>query len=484
MNEFSPNRPEQSLADEIHRRVAEKAAILLDDFGQHYATAAVHEAGSLFEQFDSRPLSDDEVFEYAATTTPETFIQAFGIALDFPVTAEFWNTHKPAPLPHETRWHAHAPMIEPVELFRHVDVINLETILIQSTHTLAQLEENHYKSEACYDAVVRAESMYAPLCEIIGLDGLAMAMRSKASVIRLRNSGRGQFVDEAERLLMTYDGNSQNGTPLSRHFVEEILSEVVGESDHDFVIGNNAKHGITVGEGLCQIEGNPAVLRTLWRLKTVGSLADKLAREAAEESELKDDKKESSAPVDRSTSPLDVTGITLVAEDDAELIRTYVQMVHGELSGQAITPVAAPSRECAFHIRGSKAFVAKIRSELEHQFPDRQELFEYALDTHGFHVAKVTGYYEDNEGRVPFEIQALTAEGRRDARIGKSAHIFYKLSRQLGDRYTPAEQEIQSLARINHRKEYLGIDGLTPASEQRLEIRLQQLVDTTYSLAA
>lgn len=474
MHERTSDFREDGRTQETELIIAEKAMLLLDDFGMGYTTEAVRQAGALYEQYGTRALSDDELFSYAAQTEPATFYQAYGIATDFPVAEEFWRSH--APDPSNRRWNIHSPMINPQELFEHAGSINLESMLIQATHTLAELETRPYDSVECYDAVVRAEAMHAPLCEIIGFDALAMALRSKATVIRLRNNGQSHFVNEAERLLLAYEGTTRDGEPLFAHFETSLLNKLIGETSHESVINNNAEHGVVVGEGTCAIPGENNRLRVLARLKTVGSLAEKLAREAAKSDydaphELDD------AAVDQSLTPLDITGITLVAKNDTALANTYVALVRGMHANQdSITPVAAPSRTQAFHIRGSKSFVDTLREELERHFPDHQRLFEYVIDDHGFHVAKVTGFYEDNEGCVPFEIQALTAEGRKQSRIGKGAHIFYKLSRQMNTPFTPTEQEISGLEQINSRKIHLGKDGLTPASAARIDQRINELI--------
>ncbi len=473
MHESSPHRHERDSMQETERIVAEKAMVLLDDFGMDYMTKAVREAAALYEASGARELSDEELFSYAEETDPYAFYQAAGIATDFPVTDDFWKTHKP--IATDKDWEHHATIINPQELFEHAETINLETMLIQATHTLAELETYPYDSNECYEAIVKAEAMYASLCEIIGLDALAMALRSKATVIRLRNAGRGQFVDEAERMLLAYDGKAQDGTPLFTHYATSILNKLIGETSHESVITNNARHGIVVGEGTCEIPSENTSLRVLARLKTVGSLAEKLAREATKSNRDIPHEVEP-ASVDQSLTPLDVTGMTLVADNDDALANAYVALVKGMHANQdAITPVAAPSRTQAFHIRGSEGFVRTIRQELEKHFPDHQGLFEYVVDDHGFNVAKVTGFFEDTEGCVPFEIQALTTEGRKQTRIGKGAHIFYKLSRQMNMPFTPTEQEIAGLERINQRKVHMGKDGLTPASAARIDQRLDEM---------
>jgi hypothetical protein len=145
------------------------------------------------------------------------------------------------------------------------------------------------------------------------------------------------------------------------------------------------------------------------------------------------------------------------------------------IESKSITEYPSPSREQAFHIKGSEEFLNLIKNRLQSEFPDQDELFEYVPDDTGFHVAKITGFYEDKVGCVPFEVQILTQEGRRDSRVGRAAHIFYKLMRQLGHRYAPSDLEIYKLHQLNKRKQYIRSDQLVPASEDRLEALIQDL---------
>ena len=43
---------------------------------------------------------------------------------------------------------------------------------------------------------MEAESFYAPLCEVMGFDGLAASLRSQAHIIRLKGQGEHDLIEE------------------------------------------------------------------------------------------------------------------------------------------------------------------------------------------------------------------------------------------------------------------------------------------------
>lgn len=163
------------------------------------------------------------------------------------------------------------------------------------TH-LTCLINTRYDTPEAYELAYKSEALLAPLCEIIGFDGLAMALRSKVICLQLRNTGKGHFVDLAEQILselgvlgaanpeetITAKERNQNyGT-----IVHRILKSMVGDIDSsasygiELILGGESDHDIVIGNGDIITD----LLRLVFRLKSVGSLAQKLA-EWAEKAE-------------------------------------------------------------------------------------------------------------------------------------------------------------------------------------------------------
>lgn len=376
-----------------------------------------------------------------------------------------------------TFWHQPMQMLEISELIKLAGQVNLETILIEASHTLAELHSTLYKSREAYEAAYKSEAVLAPLCEIMGFDGLAMALRSTVACIELRNTGKGEYVDLAEQILAKHqEGRAEDGSHCHnqlREDVQSIMDNVVGENSHDLVVGSESSHGVVFGDGKCLSAYRD--LRLVWRLKSVGSLARKLARD--DEDALVKEQRQGYVE-----TPLDIVGITLIAHDRTDLIETYADIFRRmspyleEHSAKApsstkgpLQPYPAPSRAHSFHVEGDADFVATIKQHFVEQFPEELESISFKTDEKkSFRVAKMTGFYTSKEDVVPFEVQLLTEEDRHTARVGTAAHIFYKLSRQLGYRYIPTEHDIQGLEQINQRKQYLGGEGLCKGSYDRV----------------
>ncbi len=436
---------------------SERAAEFLRDFGQNFATPAVAKASELHCAYRSGELTPQLAKEHLVTA-PEEFDQVWGIVTDFPVVNDYLQQNAWALKPGQDKWATEAHINDIDNLLGLGENINLETILIQSVQDLAVMDVYDGKSEAVYDAIVRAESVFAPLCEIIGIDGLAMALRSKAECIRLRNSGKDHFVNESERIALAYQNKQGEFGEIFHHNVTGILRAIIGGHTLEPVLGTDSKHGIVIEEGY----SDEKKLRIIARLKSIGARAGKLMRSA----DANDGVMEPN---------LDDNGITLISQDDEHLAKSYIEAVRAMLASEQITPWPSPSRDEAFHIEGSQEFIDSMRDGLTLAFPDEIRLFEFVPNDSGFHVAKMTGYYEDDIGCAPFEVQLLTQEGRKDSRIGRAAHIFYKIMRKLGHKYTPGEHEVERLAALNARKAHLGTDGLCPSSQERLESFIQEL---------
>ena len=168
---------------------------------------------------------------------------------------------------------------------------------MEAVNTLNKLNNTRYDTSEAYELAYKSEALLAPLCEIIGFDGLAMALRSKVICLQLRNTGQGHFVDLAERILSEFGVLGTTDTDNPDHVItaeernqnycnitEKILARMIGKTDKSrgdskLVLGQESNHNIVVGNGDCSYKWHTE-LRAVWRLKSVGSLARKLAEGA------------------------------------------------------------------------------------------------------------------------------------------------------------------------------------------------------------
>lgn len=460
MSTQTTERPLIDWEANLHFKTEKRAEVLLRDFGS-YLSPATHEASKLLALHQRGNLTDEDIYELHTGLPLEQREQVTGIALDFSVVSNYLRDNIPTRPPEHEKWTTPAHLNDIEGLIDLADSVNLETILIYSAHLLATLDVHDGQSEAAYDAIVQAESIFAPLCEIIGErgDGLAMALNSKVKRIRMRNSGHSHFVDESERIALMYQDKDGDYAAIFHHFATNILSKLVGEPNLQPNHSSDAKHGTVAEEG----RYNSDVNNIFARLKTIGARAEKLLRSFIEKGIMEVN--------------LDDIGMTVVSPDDEHLIESYISAIKNMLATDEITPWPSPTRDHAFFVQGSQEFKDLIRPILTKEFGE--ELVQFDDKDTGFHVAKMTGYYEDDQGCVPFEVQFLTQEIRNGARTGPFAHIFYKLQRKLGIKYIPTDQEIKGLTNVNKRQKHLGSDGLCPKSRARLNELLQNYMEKT-----
>lgn len=144
------------------------------------------------------------------------------------------------------------------------------------------------------------------------------------------------------------------------------------------------------------------------------------------------------------------------------------------VNGGKITPYPAPGRknEC-FVIKGSPDFQEKIRQKIIDKIPGvDMEMFSFKDSSSGFTDAKITGFYETDDGRIPyapFEVQFSTPDARLVARTGKkAAHFFFKLQKIYGDLVNMSDETAEKVIDIWQRKQ----DFFTNCADEEKESHL------------
>lgn len=287
----------------------------------------------------------------------------------------------------------------------------------------------------------RAESLHAPISEIMGFDGVAMALQSHLAVMRLRQLGEGHYVEQARAILQ----HIADPHATDRR-VAQMLSTTLGKSWHQQVLTHGERHGIMIGEGWA----TPDDLRTVWRKKTLGSTAHKVAM----------------LPPDK--EPSDIIGATVItnnARQSGKVLQGALQRIHRD---PRLWLRPAPSRDSAIHVRGTQNYLAEVAVGMGYSSID--ELAAIAdvrkVAEGDYQVAKVTFAFQQWGEAKPLltEIQTNDSDGRKQARVGSAAHAMFKLTHQLA---TP--EQVEAIEQIHSRKELLGVNGLTKQSRERAE---------------
>jgi hypothetical protein len=85
------------------------------------------------------------------------------------------------------------------------------------------------------------------------------------------------------------------------------------------------------------------------------------------------------------------------------------------------------------------------------------KMFSFKDSSSGFTDAKITGFYETDDGRIPyapFEVQFSTPDARLVARTGKkAAHFFFKLRKTYGDLVNMSDETAEKVIDIWQRKQ-------------------------------
>ncbi len=334
--------------------------------------------------------------------------------------------------------------------------VNIESVLIKSSATFVSLREEYEREnpdlQALSKLVYNVEAFYAPVCEIIGYDALAMALRDYTSRIRVLQSDpitvqepTGEIVtltgaDRLERAAAQLD--ELGDVKAVEALVTRAIDQLFGDSISISSIQNESEHGIKFGAGTVEFEGSTNTTRDVefrWRVKSLGSLAKKYNKYA---------------------SPMDIIGITLITGSNPENNQSEEESQRkaefdiGELFGRMITqsasldnffPAPTAERKFPFITEGSDEY-----TEIMTQAAGDQDIHLYPPEN-GFQVAKGTVIFNDDTGlAVPMEIQIQTLRDRRVARIGEASHPIYKT---VGKGASVPEELLQALIHIAQRKE-------------------------------
>lgn len=362
--------------------------------------------------------------------------------------------------------------------------IGLETAMIAGAITLSNLKIAPYHSAFAYKCAVFAENFLIPVCSIIGLDNLESELKDEIGVMTGRNIGDALYrkdalsndidsiMNEVDRVVSLHFGSRYSTDPTRFDFAignfNGVFSELLGESDLKPAVNTNSSHSTFFGSGTVKIP-NGAELGVRARGKGRGSYCKKLLQTIGYYDKRSQPLKDSGE-----FHPIDLYGMTVICQDNEQLADAYADAVIKAVNGSKITPYPAPGRksEC-FVIKGSSDFQEKIRQKIIDKIPDvDMEMFSFKDSSSGFTDAKITGFYETDDGRIPyapFEMQFSTPDARLVARTGKkAAHFFFKLQKIYGDLVNMSDETAEKVIDIWQRKQ----DFFTNCADEEKESHL------------
>lgn len=362
--------------------------------------------------------------------------------------------------------------------------VGLETAMIAGAITLSNLKVAPYHSAFAYKCAVFAENFLIPVCSIIGLDNLESELKDEIGVMTGRNIGDALYpkdalsndidsiMNEVDRVVSLHFGNRYSTDPTRFDFAignfNGVFSELLGESDLKPAVNTNSSHSTFFGSGTVKTP-NGAELEVRARGKGRGSYCKKLLQTIGYYDKRSQPLKDSGE-----FHPIDLYGMTVICQDNEQLADAYADAVIKAVNGSKITPYQAPGRksEC-FVIKGSPDFQEKIRQKIIDKIPGiNMKMFSFKDSSSGFTDAKITGFYETDDGRIPyapFEVQFSTPDARLVARTGKkAAHFFFKLRKTYGDLVNMSDETAEKIIDIWQRKQ----DFFTNCADEEKESHL------------
>ncbi len=339
------------------------------------------------------------------------------------------------------QWVIAQPLLDFNHMGMEMDKVNIESFIIKGAEIMDNLQHPSSEREsAVLQDVLEAESFYAPILEAMGYEAFAAELRSVAKVRRLIGQGKEELIESAKE---TQDRVLQVG-------MDEIADKIFGVNDGtiNYAIRkdeDSGEYSTHMGEFAADTEYGNMVAGN-WRIKTVGSLADKLKG---------------------GDGIMDIVGMMVISRDRKTIARDFAHFIADRLN--EFRPVCARGKNRPVYIQGTKEYVDIVERNLRELGVSSDE-YLVKIDTDEkcekrgysiYEVSKVTFAVDIDGVETPVEIQFVTKDERRSSRVEEKSHLIYKYLQSLGfgkdylEKET-ARQRYDRMTIINLAKKVLG----------------------------
>ena len=310
------------------------------------------------------------------------------------------------------QWAIAQPLLDLDHMRMEMDKVNIEAFIIKGAEIMDNLQHPSSKREsAVLQDVLEAESFYAPILEAMGYEAFAAELRSVAKVRRLIGQGREDLVESAKE---TQDRVLQVG-------MDRIADKIFGVNDDtiNYAIRkdeDSGEYSTYMGEFAADTEYGNMVAGN-WRIKTVGSLADKLKG---------------------GDGIMDIVGMMVISRDRETTACDFAHFIADRL--KEFRPVCARGKNRPIYIQGTKEYVDVVEKNLCELGVGSDE-YLVKIDTDEkcekrgypiYEISKVTFVVVIDDVEIPVEIQFITKDERCRARTGEVSHIAYKYLQSQG----------------------------------------------------
>lgn len=339
------------------------------------------------------------------------------------------------------QWRVAQPLLDLDHMRMGMDKVNIEAFIIKGAEIMDNLQYPSSKREsAVLQDVLEAESFYAPILEAMGYEAFAAELRSVAKVRRLIGQGKEDLVKSAKEI---QDRVLQVG-------MDKIADKIFGVNDGtiNYAIRkdeDSGEYSTHMGEFAADTKYGNMVAGN-WRIKTVGSLADKLKG---------------------GDGIMDIVGMMVISKDRETTACDFAHFIADRL--KEFRPVCARSKNRPVYIQGTKEYVDAVEQNLRElgvgsdeylvkiDTDEKREQRGYSI----YEISKVTFAVDVDDVEVPVEIQFITKDERRRARTGEVSHIAYKYLQSQGFGKDNLEKEttrqrVERMKIVSLAKEVLG----------------------------
>ena len=339
------------------------------------------------------------------------------------------------------QWVIAQPLLDLDHMRLEMDKVNIEAFIIKGAEIMDNLQHPSSEREsAVLQDVLEAESFYAPILEAMGYEAFAAELRSVAKVRRLIGQGKEDLVKSAKEI---QDRVLQVG-------MDKIADKIFGVNDGtiNYAIRkdeDSGEYSTHMGEFAADTEYGNMVAGN-WRIKTVGSLADKLKG---------------------GDGIMDIVGMMVISKDRETTACDFAYFIADRL--KEFRPVCARSKNRPVYIQGTKEYVDIVERNLRELGVSSDE-YLVKIDTDEkcekrgysiYEVSKVTFAVDIDGVETPVEIQFVTKGERRRARTEEVSHLVYKYLQSLGFSEDNLEKEttrqhVKRMKIVSLAKEVLG----------------------------
>ena len=339
------------------------------------------------------------------------------------------------------QWRVAQPLLDLDHMRMGMDEVNIEAFIIKGAEIMDNLQYPSSKREsAVLQDVLEAESFYAPILEAMGYEAFAAELRSVAKVRRLIGQGKEDLVKSAKEI---QDRVLQVG-------MGKIADKIFGVNDGtiNYAIRkdeDSGEYSTHMGEFAADTKYGNMVAGN-WRIKTVGSLADKLKG---------------------GDGIMDIVGMMVISRDRETTACDFAHFIADRL--KEFRPVCARSKNRPVYIQGTKEYVDAVEQNLRElgvgsdeylvkiDTDEKREQRGYSI----YEISKVTFAVDIDDVEAPVEIQFITKDERRRARTGEVSHIAYKYLQSQGFGKDNLEKEttrqrVERMKIVSLAKEVLG----------------------------